>query len=143
MPYRYVDDARTADVAFEAYAETLEELLAFAWEATVELMVDNPRRLRPIERRQISLVNDDPELLLLDLLGELLYYKDAEGIVLTLRTFELGMREERYIFQGVAAGESIDPRRGSLGVDIKAVALHQFYLRRIEDGWETRVVLDT
>lgn len=143
MPYRYVDDATTADVAFEAYEGTLETLLCTAWEATVGLMVEDPKALGSAERRQISLENEDPEMLLFELLGELLYYKDGEGVLLALHECSLETRGDRHIFTAQARGAQIDPGRHALGVDIKAVTLHQFYLREIEEGWETRVVLDT
>lgn len=143
MPYRYVDDATTADVAFEAYGETLENLLCAAWEATVGLMVEDPKGLGSAERRRISLENEDPEMLLFELLGELLYYKDAEGLLLALDECTLETHGERLIFTALATGGQIDPDRHSLGVDIKAVTLHQFELRQIEEGWEARVVLDT
>lgn len=143
MPYRYVDDATTADVAFEAYGETLEGLLCEAWSATVGLMVEDPARLKKQERRQITVESEDPEMLLFELLGELLYYKDAEGILLDLQACELERHGERCRFSATAQGERIDPGRQRLGVDIKAVTLHQFYLRQIEEGWEARVVLDT
>lgn len=143
MPYRYIDDATTADVAFEVYGESLESVLSEAWTAAVGLMVEDPERLRKQERRQITVESDDPEMLLFELLGELLYYKDAEGILLALRRYELEHHGERYRFDATAQGERIDPDRHRLGVDIKAVTLHQFYLRQIEEGWEARVVLDT
>lgn len=143
MPYRYVDDATTADVAFEAYAETLEELLLFAWEATLELMIEEPQRLRPRVGREISLSAEEPEALLFDLLEELLYYRDSEGLLLRLSDCELLEREDRLVFRGRGVGERLSRRRHNLGFDIKAVTPHQFYLHRIENGWEARVVLDT
>lgn len=142
MPYRYVDDATTADVAFEAYGDSLEGLLSEAWSATLGLMVEDPGRLKKQERRRVSVESENPELLLFELLGELLYYKDAEGLLLALEDCELERPGDRYRFNATAQGERIDPGRQRLGVDIKAVTLHQFYLRQIEEGWEARVVLD-
>lgn len=107
------------------------------------LMVEEPRALGSSERRQISLENEDPEMLLFELLGELLFYKDAEGILLALHNCALESHGDRYVFTALARGGKIDPSRHSLGVDIKAVTLHQFHLRQIEEGWEARVVLDT
>lgn len=143
MPYQYVDDATTADVAFEAYGASLEELLIAAWEATLSLMVEEPTRLQSYELRRITVENEDPEMLLFELLGELLYYKDAEGILLKLAETELEIHGKHYRFQAGARGERIDRERHALGVDIKAVTLHQFRVERIENGWEARVVLET
>ena len=143
MPYQYLDDATTADVAFEASGETLRELLLAAWEATVGLMIENPELLHGNEIRRLELGNDDPEMLLFDLLGELLFYKDAEGVLLTLPDLSLQETEGCYRVEANARGARIDPERHALGVDIKAVTLHQFRLTKSAEGWNARVVLDT
>lgn len=107
------------------------------------LMVEDSQALGSAEYRRISLENEDPEMLLFDLLGDLLYYKDAEGLLLVLDECTLEAHGDRFIFSARAGGEYIDPNRHRLGVDIKAVTLHQFELRKTEEGWKARVVLDT
>ena len=39
MPHQYLDDTATADAAFEAWGETLQELLRAATEVTMSVMV--------------------------------------------------------------------------------------------------------
>ena len=143
MGFRYVDDAITADVAFEAEGETLQGVLESAWEATVTLMIEDPAVLGKEERREVSVVSDDAEMLLFDLLGELLYLKDAEGVLLNLSGSTLERKDDGLHFAAEAEGEQIDPERHTLGVDIKAVTLHQFRLEERNGRWHARVVLDT
>ncbi len=45
MPYQFVDEIATADIAFEAWGEDLEEMLAAAADATMNVMVSDSIRL--------------------------------------------------------------------------------------------------
>ena len=78
MPYRYLDDGSTYDAGFHASAPTLEELLAACWSAALGIMIDDETTIRTGDRRRIEVVGGELDLLLFDLLGELLYFKDAD-----------------------------------------------------------------
>ena len=41
MPYEFLDDVATADVAFRAWGETLEETFVAAATAVIHVMVEN------------------------------------------------------------------------------------------------------
>ncbi|NTU48413.1 MAG: archease, partial [Syntrophobacteraceae bacterium] len=41
MPYEFLDDIATADVAFQAWGKTLEEMFVSACEATINVMVSD------------------------------------------------------------------------------------------------------
>jgi SHS2 domain-containing protein len=131
-----------ADAAFQAEEADLEELFRTAWRATLELMLPDPSALRPAERRRIALANPAVDLLLFDFLGELLYYKDAEGLLLGLQGMALQGGPGGYRLEAEAAGEAADPARHSLGVDVKAVTLHRLAVERTREGWRATVVLD-
>jgi SHS2 domain-containing protein len=131
-----------ADAAFLAEEAELEELFRTAWRATLELMLPNPSTLRPRVRRRIGLANPAVDLLLFDFLGELIYYKDAEGLLLGLERLSVGGEPGGYRLQAEAAGEAVDPARHELGVDVKAVTLHRLAVERTPQGWQATVVLD-
>ena len=131
-----------ADVAFRAEEAGLEELFRTAWRATLELMLPDPSRLRARERRRIALANPAVDLLLFDLLGELIYYKDAEGLLLGLEKLALESSPGGYRLEAEAAGEAMDPARHELGLDVKAVTLHRLAVERSPRGWQATVVLD-
>ena len=88
MGYRLIGGLTRADVAFRAEEESLEELFRTAWRATLELMLP-AARLESRERRHIEVANPAVDLLLFDFLGELIYYKDAEGLLLDLESLTL------------------------------------------------------
>ncbi len=131
-----------ADVAFRAKEGNLEELFRTAWRATLELMLPDPSQLAPRERRRIALANPAVDLLLFDFLGELIYYKDAEGLLLGLEGLKVREEPGGYGLEAQAAGEAADPARHALGVDVKAVTLHHLAVERSPRGWQATVVLD-
>ena len=77
MPYKFLEDVATADIAFEATGRDLPELFVAAAEATMNVMIDNLDAVESCETRQIELSNDNVEMLLFDFLQELIYFKDA------------------------------------------------------------------
>ena len=151
MPYRYLDDLTTADVAFEARGGTLEELFTSAWEATVLVMVEDPAALAELaargrtEIRSITVEEPSLELLLHSFLQEAIYYKDAESLLLRIETCRVSEgREpgEAARVEARAVGEPIDPERQRLGTDVKAVTFFHLSLTRDSRGWRATVVLD-
>jgi SHS2 domain-containing protein len=142
MPYRFLEDAVTADVGFVASGVTLEECFAAAAEATLHVMLDNTASLQLRQQRPVHLEDDALDLLLLKFLEELVYRKDAEGILLRPTTVQVMRRAQRWCVDAVLEGEGIDPVRHELSADVKAVTLHQLRVQRTETGWEATVVLD-
>jgi SHS2 domain-containing protein len=89
MPYRYLEEFGTADIAFEANGRDLAELFRDAADATTNVMIDNIEAIQPRETRQIELSNDELDMLLFDLLQELIFLKDAERLLLRMRQLEI------------------------------------------------------
>jgi SHS2 domain-containing protein len=143
MPFAYRGDIAHSDVAFDAWGKTLEELFRGAADATLQVMIEDPSALRPIERIEVALTLESEEMLLFDFLNELIFYKDARRLLL---------RPEHLSFQCVAEGvcslkatllgEVIDPSRHRLDTDVKAVTMLRFKVVRVADGWHATVVLD-
>lgn len=142
MPHRRLEGLTQADVAFRAEGSSLEEVFRSAWEATLEVMLADAARLRPLERRRIELAHPQADLLLFDFLQQLLFYKDAEGLLLRLESLSIEQGPDGCRLKAEAAGEAADPARHELGGDVKAVTLHRFELRRAESGWLATVILD-
>ena len=73
MPYEYLEEIGTADIAFEATGHDLAELFRDAADATTNVMIDNIDAIQPRETRQIELSNDKLDMLLFDLLQEVIF----------------------------------------------------------------------
>ena len=142
MPYEFLDDVATADIAFMAWGKDLKETFISAADATMNVMIEELDSIQPRERREWKLENDALDMLLFNLLQELIYYKDAERLMLRLNQVEIEEKQESYVLEAVASGEQLDPDRHRQRVDVKAVTLHRFSLEKTERGWETMVILD-
>ena len=82
------------------------------------------------------------DLLLFALLQELIFYKDAERLLLKLLEANIQEQNEGWVLTAVLGGEPIDPNRHELLVDIKAVTLHRFHVEPFKGGWKAFVILD-
>jgi SHS2 domain-containing protein len=142
MPYHYLEEIGTADIAFEATGRGLAELFKDAADATMNVMIDNLDAIEPRERRQIELSNDKIDMLLFDFLQELIYFKDAERLLLRVRAVQIEEQEGRYFLTAAAAGEPLDAARHHQRADVKAVTLHDFSVEKEDDEWKARVLLD-
>src|SRR5439155_3308960 len=111
MPYKFLEEIGTADIAFEATGPDLPELFSDAADATMNVMIDNLDAIEPRETRQIELSNDKIDMLLFDFLQELIYFKDAERLLLRVRDVQIDKKEGKYFWKAEAAGETLDAAR--------------------------------
>jgi len=142
MPYRYRDDIATADAAFDVCAPTLEQLLVDAGDATLAVMIEDPGEVVPQRTRFLRAEAETLDLLLFQILQELVYFKDAEQLLLRLERVEIREDEDGFSAAVSARGEGIDGARHELLRDVKAVTLHRLRLEPSDRGWEATVVLD-
>lgn len=142
MPYKYLEKIATADIAFEAWADTIQELFIAASDALLNVMVEDLENIRKSESRALHLNNDALDLLLFDVLQEIIYNKDAFRLFLRLDKAEIMEKEGEFIFNGVASGEKIDPQRHQLAADVKAVTFYQYRLTNDSGIWRAHVILD-
>jgi SHS2 domain-containing protein len=142
MPFRYLEDVGTADIAFEAAGLDLSELFTVAADATMNVMIENLDGIRPLQTRQIQLKNEKIDMLLFDFLQELIYLKDAHRLLLRVRKLQIEKKKGHYSLEATIEGELLDSRRHHQRADVKAVTLHQFKVQRRDGGWKATVILD-
>jgi len=142
MPYKFLEDVGTADIAFEATGRDLPELFTTAADATMNVMIDNLDAIELRETRQIELSNDSIEMLLFDFLQELIYFKDARRLLLRALETQLEQKGEAYVLKAKVAGERLDDTRHQQRADVKAVTLHGFSVKKQDGGWIANVLLD-
>lgn len=142
MPYRYIEDIATADVAFALWGESREELFRAAAEALVNEMVENPAAIHPRETVEFNLAQGALDLLLMDFLNELIYLKDARQLLLKVDKLEIGEGPDGFSLKASCSGERIDPVRHHLLADVKAATLYRLKVVRVNGRWEGTVVLD-
>jgi SHS2 domain-containing protein len=142
MPYKYLEEIGTADIAFEATGRDLPELFSDAADATTNVMIDNIEAIQPRQTRHIELWNDKLDMLLFDLLQELIFLKDAGRLLLRIREVQIEERDQIHFLKATAVGEPLDTERHHQRADVKAVTLHDFFVEQTEGGWKARVLLD-
>jgi SHS2 domain-containing protein len=142
MPYKYLEKLSLADVAFEATAKTLAQLIEQAALATTNTMVKDLKSVSPKVTKRLRLRESTAEKLLFSFLEELIYLKDAE--LLLFSKFEIGVKEgkEGYELAAVCKGEKLDMKKHELLVDVKAVTMHHYEVKETKKGWFARVILD-
>ncbi len=142
MSYRYLEEIAIADVAFEAIGCTPEEAFVAAADATMNVMVGDLNSIAGPERRTIRVEAEALDMLLFALLQELIYYKDAEQLLLRVPEVRIRRSEDQYILRADAYGERLDADKHELLVDVKAVTLHRFEVAQVAEGWRATVILD-
>ena len=137
MPYRYLEEIGTADIAFEATGRDLAELFSDAADATTNVMIDNIEAIQPRETRQIELSNDKLDMLLFDLLQELIFLKDAERLLLRMRQLEIEEKDEKLFLHGIIFISLVDlqvpdSKQQTLGVLQKNQLLQEIEQQHVE-----------
>ena len=127
-----------ADIGFEAFGSTREEVFANAARALFHLIVDLDS-VEPRRAVEVQLEGSDPAGLLVNWLSELLYLNDAEGWLFS--EFEVERLDDRSLAAQVR-GEKFDRTRHRAKLQVKAITYHQLKLERTAEGWQARVYVD-
>ena len=142
MPYHYLDDVATADIAFEAYGQSKEEMFIAASDALMNVMVEDLGTITERLWREVSVEAETLEMLLFQFLQEFIFYKDAEQLLLRAARMRFKEQKGMWMVTARAYGETLDPKKHPLNVDVKAVTMHQFSVSEDQGQWRARVVLD-
>jgi len=140
--FRFLDDIVTADAAFEASGDSPDELFAAAVDATMNVMVESLDSIEASRRIKTCLKKGSLEMLLFCLLEEVIFYKDAESLLLRVSDISIKRVKDCFSLRAELAGEPIDKKKHSMVVDVKAVTLYRYSLKETKDGWKATIVLD-
>jgi SHS2 domain-containing protein len=136
MSYRVFD--HTADLGIEISGETIGDVYAGAALALFDLLTDTSA-VRESEERTVAVEGEDEADLLVNFLREVLYaWNGTAFLVKECDIREVGPRR----ITAVLRGESHDPSRHRIRIEIKAVTYHQASVCRVAEGWMGRVVFD-
>lgn len=141
--YKFLEDVAIADIAYEAYGKSLNELFGNAACAIFELSAD----LKTVDAKKklnLNLESNNVENLLYDFLSEILFLKDSKYMV--FRNVKVSINENKkmrnYALKAVLEGDSINPQKQHLENDIKAVTMHMFSVKKEKSGYKATVVVD-
>jgi SHS2 domain-containing protein len=136
QPFRVLE--HTADIGFEAFGATREEVFANAARALMHLMVDL-ETIRPQGKLSLRAEASDLPNLLVNWLSEILYRFDAEGWLFC--DFEVEDLTDHSL-GAMARGEKFDRTRHRAKLLVKAITYHQLELKETGQGWRAQVYVD-
>ncbi len=136
QPFRVLE--HTADVGFEAFGATREEVFRNAARALMDIIVDLGA-VQPRASVNVRVEGPDPPSLLVKWLSEILYLQDAEGWLFS--DFEILSLDDHSV-SALARGEKFDRGRHQLKLLVKAITYHQLALEKSGDGWRAQVYVD-
>jgi SHS2 domain-containing protein len=139
--FRFLDDVATADLAFEASGDSLEEVFHAATDALMDAMAD-PRSVGATWSKTIQREDEDPAALLFDWLSDVVYWKDASGVVFSRAELALQPRKGGWHLTAILTGEPVNYATQQLRADVKGVTKHLYRVQEEKGHWTACVVLD-
>ena len=136
QPFRTLE--HTADVGFEAFGSTREEVFTNAARALVDIIVDLDS-IQAVGEVSLQIEGPDPESLLVNWLSEILFLHDAEGWL--FRDFEVRSLQDNSL-SALARGEKYERSRHQTKLLVKAITYHQLALEKTPGGWRAQVYVD-
>jgi SHS2 domain-containing protein len=139
--FRFLEEIAWADIGFEAEGESIEEVFRGATQAVLETMA-TPSTVSGGWERAIERSDLDPSALLFDWLSEVVYWKDAAGVVFREAPLTMTREGELWLLKARLIGAPVDQLIQELHADVKGVTKHLYELKQTGERWKVRVVLD-
>ena len=139
--FRFLEKIALADIGFEAEGESVEEVFRGATQAVLETMA-TPSTVSGVWERAIERSDLDPSALLFDWLSEVVYWKDAAGVVYREAPLTLTREGDVWLLRARLIGAPVDQQTQELHADVKGVTKHLYELKQTGNRWKVRVVLD-
>ncbi len=141
MPWEYLEEEALADIGIKVTGKDLNELFRDACLSIANLMTD-PSNLDELMQKAIQFEEKSLDLLLHTLLEEMVYLKDAELFFVKNVELHVDKENEGYAVKGKFVGDLFDPENDKIGNDIKAITMHDFYVKQVDNGWEAHFIID-
>lgn len=139
--FHFLDGVATADLAFQAEGDSVEELFRAATSALLETLADPATVTATWERRLVKEDRDLPDLLF-EWLSDIVYWKDAAGVVFHDANLSIGHDGTTWKLAAVLQGAPVDQTTQTLHNDVKGVTKHLYDVKQEGAHWYARVVLD-
>ncbi|MCS7280751.1 MAG: archease [Desulfobacterota bacterium] len=125
-----------ADIGIEIYGSSQEEIFKNAAYALFSIMVEGSEQ-KGYEVTKSIILEKNGELLI-SFLNELLYLWETERII--IGDLEVELEDNR--LRATLFCRRFDPQIHTLKKEIKAATYHNFELKRLDEGYIARVILD-
>ena len=135
MKYKFLE--HTADVKFQAFGKSLEEVFENSVLAVSEVL-SHGKKIKPVKVKKVKIEGGDNENFLYNLIEEVIYLLDAEGFIVSKAkiNFDETTRSMEAEFHG-------DDSRNYKELDqIKSVTYNEMFVKNEKGKWSVQVVLD-
>jgi len=128
----------TADIKFQAYGKTLEEVFENSALALKEILVEDEKVKKNI-KKNISVKGKDYESLLNNFLEEFLILFDSERFVLSeIKNIRISQKDLK--LKAEVAGDNAEDYQ--INEHIKAITYNEMFVKKQKDKWIAQVVVD-
>src|SRR5262249_24874816 len=118
--FRFLEDIALADITFEAEGNSIEALFPGATQALVEIMAD-PLTVKAVWNQRSIKTEAVLEDLLVEWLSEIVYWKDAAGVVFSEVPLTLTRVNDHWRLEATLIGAPVDPATQALRNDVKGI----------------------
>ncbi len=135
-----------ADIEFEAYGKTLEEVFENVAKVVLSTMTNIAKVKKKIQK-SIEISSEDLLSLLYDFIEQILIFHDAENLVFgEVKVKKIEKREDKYFLEAELNGEEYSQEKHESGTVIKAITYHEMQIGKKkvneEELYYAHVVLD-
>ncbi len=142
LRYRLLEDIAIADACYELHGSNIEEIFQAGFLALMETSVEL-NTVKEDLTKKVLLQHKDLERLFYEFLEELIYLKDAE--LLIFKKCKLSVIKDdvtdTFKLKADLIGQEIEESVSTI-TDVKAITYYQFYIKQLDDGWESRITFD-
>ncbi len=142
MAYEIIDNITSADIAVRVKAPTLSLLFTYGAEALVSEMVEDISSIKKSVIKNGLIEGDDLPILYFEFLNGILFFKDAESLLLLPSKIDVTHDNRLYRCSYQLHGDLIDADLHKITADIKAVTLHQLNIYKNKNLFIAESVFD-
>ena len=131
----------TADIKFQAFGRSMEEVFKNSALATFESVHD--KNVEKILTNEIKIQGTDKENLLYNFLDEIIFLFDAEKFLISeIKDLKIKKPEKSGSFELTATLVGDSSEKYEINEHIKSVTYNEMFVREEEGKWIAQVVLD-
>lgn len=142
MDYEIIDDMTHADVAVRVRGDSYSDLFVKSGRALMSEMLENPGDIFSLVVKEGVISGENIELLFFEFLNEILFFKDAESLLLLPENVSVIYEKGLYKCGFSLAGEKVIRDKHIFKVDIKAVTMHGLRIYKENELYIVETVFD-
>ena len=139
MRYKFLK--HTADIKFQAFGKSLEEVFESAAYALANIISKDKIKNRIKEEVSMQIKGADKERLLCDFLEEFLFLFETKGFLLSsIKNLNIEEKSGAYFLKGDVFGDKADDYE--LDNHVKAITYNEMFVKQVGDKFICQVVVD-